>query len=699
MRDVFPGNPDTIADFDRRRTPPKAGWGSNALKAFVYMVHFGVAIAVASLVVAFIGYSGVGLARGSVSPGSEIFRSRLFGPEAARAESYLPHLLLVWAIACGVLHRVSRSVGGSLARLTRRSEILVVRCLNRVGFAACLGVYLLALARVWVETAPLRGDAKPPDDATEYASLLGNIPWSDAIGYYGGGRSLLDIGKIDDWNERQPLNTALLAVRLGLTDLDLRAATLLQVILLAVATFLASRTLGARLGPWSAIATTALIFAFGRMFFASTLSETLGLSLGALSLGLLFRALADRDGYAAAAGLGALSLGMSARPGAMFVAPCLFAAFFAGRCVLGRGRLKPAVTAIVLAIMGAACTPLVNAVYGTGAGMSGANFAYYAAGLAMGGGWVDAQDRYAEELSKLPSERQKAGFLYGRAAALVRADPRPFVAGLLRGERAFIRDIVPVLSRLSFFDAPLSRYGEPILLAIGVVLFLYRNTAGLIFWSAAWCGLLLSAPLIFTGAGWRTSAPAWPLMAAFVSLGVAVERPLATARGSARFRMWRDAAWLCVVCLAVLAVAGPRMLQAIAPRAPVQGCVLTNERGPLLVTRNVAREPAVMVSRAEPKPWGTARLPALDFRVYRRLLRDSGNEDGATLMNPPEDSFVIFDAYDYGAHRIRQLIGPAELLSVTTPWMWMRVEPFDHYFQHVVEFGPFAGCQARTNRD
>ncbi|HEY2433991.1 MAG TPA: hypothetical protein VGI12_15055 [Vicinamibacterales bacterium] len=671
---------------------------SMAVAAMVRAVHFSVPAAGALMMIGVLAYTGLGLLRGSVSPGSEIFRSSSLPVTAADVETYLPHALLLWAIAGAALGHAARRLRRTrFACVTLSSEISLQRWGTRLGLVACLSLYLFSLARVWTETGPIRGGANRPYDLTPYSSLLGNIPWSDASAYYGSARMLLDVGRMDDWSARQPLNAALLAVRLRVTGLDLRAATLLQVILLAFATFLASRAIGVRFGAWSAIASTALMFAFGRMYFASTLAESLGLSLGAIGLSLLVRAIADRDDDAAAAGLGTVALSMSARPGAMFVIPCIFVALFARGHAPRRRRVTSAILAVALIVAGFAWTPLVNALYGSAGGMAGANFSYYAAGLAMGGRPQDAMQRYAEPLNQLPSERDKAMFLYARAAELVRANPRLLLEGLSKSGRAFFADIEPMLGRLALIDTPALGWTEVALLAIGTVAFFFGRKHDVIFWTSVWVGLGLSAPLIFSGAGWRPFASTWPLVAAFVSLGVAGELPRAMTPPRARRPPWRDAEWLCVVAIAILALAGPWVAHAISQRPALQGCAI-DARDPVIVSRNVAFEPAAAVSTVGRGAVRGPGIPTFGVRRYRRLVNDSAMEDAPALLAVPAGGFVVFDAYDYAGHRLRQLIGPADLLDVSGPWIWMRTAPYSFYFQRVTEFGPFSGCQSIPRR-
>src|SRR5262249_5582319 len=114
------------------------------------------------------------------------------------------------------------------------------------------------------------------------ALVLGVLPWSDAGDYYNSAEGLLIEGSLDAWSQRRPLNAALLATRLALLNHDLRLALLLQAILLGLSSYVLAQTVARLLGGIAGLATFALLYAFGHHFVHLTLSEALGLTLGAL---------------------------------------------------------------------------------------------------------------------------------------------------------------------------------------------------------------------------------------------------------------------------------------------------------------------------------------------------------------------------------------------------------------------------------
>lgn len=568
-------------------------------------------------------------------------------------------------------------------------------------------MFLFSLSRSWTDATSghdtrvyAHNSALLGNSQERYSALFGFLPWSDAYAYYDGASRLADSGKLDQFNERRPINAALLAVRLGITGSNLRLAICLQALLLGVSTFLVGEGLARRVGIWAAIGTTGLILAYGRLFQATTLSESLGIALGGLSMSLLYRGVQERSASVAAAGLGAMSLGLSARAGAMFVVLCLFLALFLGKGVFEGARWKGLAAAILATTLGLSCTPVINRVYGTGAGLGGADFSYVACGLALGGTWADPGKRYSKELEALTSERERAAFLYGRAVELVVRDPRPLFRRLWENERLFFLDIGDWVQGLVLFDSPFNVLARctMILLLLGIVRYLFQAArhGEVRLWLAGCAGLLVSIPFIyFRETGWRILATSWPFIAAFVCTGLWTPRRRWSGKTARRrWDMPREASWACVVLLAVGAVAGPWLVKAAATRPDFQGCSVSDENGALLLVKRPGLQPLVQVFEAgQPR---AADAASLELKRYVRMVKESGMEDAKNLLASPQPPFLLLWGYDYLNHRTLQLVAPGRILADGNDWLWLRIEPWmdSMYFRHVVDFGPWEPCQA-----
>jgi hypothetical protein len=711
------------------------------------MLHFGPPAIAGVLALAFASCTALGFARGWVPAMTAIFRTRLVGPAAARVEDFLPHLVLLWAmVGAGAAYAAHRYGTERTRRLTRQYELRLRRGLSRFGLIACACLFLFSLARSWADGAagvPERlytGD-QPSWQVAEgrYSALFGFLPWSDAHAYYVGARRLAEQGTLDDWNQRRPFNVALLAFRLGLTAFDLRAATVLQVLLLALCTFSASHALARGLGVWAGIGTTALILSFGRVYQPTTLTESLGISFGALSVSLLYRGIQDRNAAVAAGGLGAMSFAMGARAGAVFAIPCLLVGLFLLIRVFEASRRKAFTVALLAALLGVSWTPALNRLYGSTAGMAYSNFAFTTCGLAMGGSWNDAAQRYAAELASLSSEREKASFLYRQTFELVRRDPRPLIGVLLKNEWQFFRQIGPWLHGLAFFDLPRVALasGLQVLLLLVIVRHLFRGRipgesmfwlagwAGILlsvpfirdggwrtiaaldvprnalasclqvllllaivrhlfrgripgesmFWLAGWAGILLSVPFIWDG-GFRVHAASWPFVAAFVSTGLVI--PGVVRSSKSRRSLWdgsRELAAGCLVLLAVGTLAGPWITHA-ALSAP-----LDLKGCPVDHEKNTflivrRTDLDLAVGVVDVGAPPMAGIPTVEFERYVRILNETGMEDSGTLLDAPARPFLLLCAYDPLAHWAYQLVAPTELRAGKSQRLWMRVEPW-----------------------
>jgi len=326
------------------------------------------------------------------------------------------------------------------------------------------------------------------------------------------------------------------------------------------------------------------------------------------------------------------------------------------------------------------------------------NFAFTACGLAMGGSWADAEQRYAADLASLPSEKAKASFLYAKTFELVRRDPRPLLGILLENERLFFLEIGPWLHGLAFLDVPRIALASclQVLLLLAIVRHLFRGRVPgeSMFWLAGWTGILLSVPFIRDG-GWRALAASWPFLAAFVSTGLAMPGVVHLSRS--RRSMWdgsREVAAGCLVLLATGALAGPWITHA-ALSAPLdlEGCPVDNEKNTFLVVRRADLNLAVGVVDAVAAP--VAGIPNVEFGRYVRILNENGMEDSGTLLDAPTRPFVLLCAYDRLAHWAYQLGAPAELLEGKSQWLWMRIEPWkkSRYYSRVVDFGSWEPCK------
>lgn len=415
-------------------------------------------------------------------------------PSSALADSYYRTLpVLTWAGLPLVLLLYRRSWLGGVAALT---------------VAAVL--FALPLRALW-------------QDLAGHPSVVGGLlPASDAGGYYADALRLLS-GEPLGWSSRRPLFVGLLSTLLAATGRNLQLSIALMVLLNAVAAFLLAREWRASFGPIAGATALVLLFLFYRVDggLGTTLTENLGLAMGALGFAAIARGVRTGDPRGYCVGLGLLTLALMARAGAFFVLPALVAAavwefrHHPARLRIGAGALASVLVAslLSLALVKVLARP-------TNEQQAFSNFSYVIYGLVVGGkGW--------NQVAVDHPEAREGGEIYALAWQAFQARPMGLIEGGARALEeylgltdsryhafAFVRD---GLRTPAFQDAcyALAAVG---LIACGVRF--RKPMSGVLLFGTA--GHLLSIPFLPPGdAGLRVYAATMPLVVMLTAAGVA----------------------------------------------------------------------------------------------------------------------------------------------------------------------------------
>jgi hypothetical protein len=361
-------------------------------------------------------------------------------------------------------------------------------------------------------------------DVVNHSSAVGGLlPASDAGGYYADALRLLS-GEPLGWSSRRPLFVGLLSTLLAATDRNLQLSIALMVLLNAVAAFLLAREWRASLGPIAGAAALVLLFLFYRVDggLGTTLTENLGLAMGALALAAIARGVRTDDPRGYCVGLGLLTLALMARAGAFFVLPALVAAAVwefrhrPARLRIGAGALASVLVAslLSLALVKVLARP-------TNEQQAFSNFSYVIYGLVVGGkGWNQV-------LVDHPEARE-GGEIYALAWQAFQARPMGLIEG---GARALEEYLGLTGSRYHAFAFVVDGVRSPefqatcyALAALGLIACAVRfrkPMSGVLLFGAA--GHLLSIPFLPPGdAGLRVYAATMPLVALLTATGVAV---------------------------------------------------------------------------------------------------------------------------------------------------------------------------------
>jgi hypothetical protein len=622
--------------------------------------------------VAWLFYTSIALMAGHVPALSALFSFPRTSGLFAKLESSFPGLMMLWAIGGASISWYSQ-IGTKAKAQISGTEISLGRLFLRWGALATVVLFMLPLAKSWSGSCFEDGYY---GNQAKYSAIAGFVPWSDASAYYRGAMQLADTGKMDDWNQRRPLNATLLAVRLALGRFDLKNATILQVLLLALSAWIAARVIFSFSGVWAGVFMIALMLSYGRLYSATSLSEGLGLSLGALGFSLLYAGFHLRNLQLIAVGLFGISLGMSARAGAIFILPSLIIWLILFLRFKWRSKIKVASFLLLAAGLGIGWSYLLNGIYGTKAGSAGGNFSYTLCGLAMGGSWDQARDRFSNELAAMASDGQRAAFLYDKAFSLIKANPRNFVAALRQSWRTFVDSILPFCKAISSIRS-LSfewHWASIALFLVGLVCFTFRisRTGECGFWISSFLGIFLSIPFLFRDGGWRILATTWPFIAGFAALSLQPHRQNLSDDGMpALGRCITISKWT-IIAIAFLAVLGPWAAKGVFPHPSMP--VALQAVDDTVVFLNTQTPSFVVSGYADTSE---CRIPKIPVEEYEKFVAHSNNEFTAFLLEKTREApFMLLSGYDLLSHSSGYtILGPAGMAWESAPFLRIKIKP------------------------
>jgi len=163
---------------------------------------------------------------------------------------------------------------------------------------------------------------------TEPSIVNGLFPWQDAAQYYSDAQRLLAGFMYGEKSAMRPFFSGFLSLLLLLSGHSLQGALALVVLIVSLACFVFIEEVRKVLSPFASLSVLALVFLYERGLGGSTLTENLGLALGALGAGLLIQGMRHKRGIFIYAGIFMVSMALNTRPGPFFVLP--FLALWAG---------------------------------------------------------------------------------------------------------------------------------------------------------------------------------------------------------------------------------------------------------------------------------------------------------------------------------------------------------------------------------
>lgn len=395
-----------------------------------------------------------------------------------------------------------------------------------VLLGSCL--FLLPLLNAW-----LLFPIKPTTDIL-YGALGGYIPWSDAAGYYEGTREFIETGKLTSFGSRRPLNAVLFAVRLWLVNHDFGSALVLQALMCGISVGLLGSIINKSFGKMAAFTMLIPLFAFGICYVPTTLSETLGLTIGCLAFVLLWQGILERNTFYTLFGCFTLTLGLNARAGAFIILPLLIlwlgkefrdsAKPYSWRMlVLGGGSI----------FLGFLFNSLLGKLFGHSDGQAYANFAYLLYGLSVGGDWTYVYKAFPKLAATL-SEKEFSSFLYQQSIKTILQNPEQLISSLIKNLFLAIKYLLLYFNSVfSIIMNSVNFLSQNFKNILGVMFFtplflfyiIFRFTrafknhhAGFQFIFIGILGNLLSASFIWLDGGIRSFATTLPFYAVFIGV-------------------------------------------------------------------------------------------------------------------------------------------------------------------------------------
>ncbi|MFO0873307.1 MAG: hypothetical protein U0575_04975 [Phycisphaerales bacterium] len=338
------------------------------------------------------------------------------------------------------------------ASLATRTAVAVARSATRtrrVFFCACAGRWRLGLATAMALAVAslLRWWAPLPPPVSQWpgvrylAVAQGRIVDSDALEHWASSQWLRWQGELPRFAARRPLCATLMAAESSLGDGRMQVVLLLNTLLCGAAIWFVARAAGRSLGVWAGLATYAVLLGYAQHFLGLPMTESLGLSLGALGTGLLLRGVETRRPPIWSLGCFALSLGLFARAGAFFVLPAIVLALAWTARRSGRRAWIAPVAAAALAASSMTAAFVLNATVfrltSDGGSTPNSNFAFVAFGLASGGTWTLGQEWIVQHMP-MSTEAQQEAALYEETWKRIEADPTVLARSLHSALGAFV---------------------------------------------------------------------------------------------------------------------------------------------------------------------------------------------------------------------------------------------------------------------
>ena len=195
-----------------------------------------------------------------------------------------------------------------------------------ISLSTVMSIFALSLAGLWASGQTLS------------IMINGLIPISDAVSYYTDALRISYGMSISDFTAMRPLFASFLSFLLFITGRNLITALAIVTAIAGLASFLSSKEIQRTHGPVAAVFFLILMFLYFRHHSGTTMTESFGLPVSLLGLGLIWGGVRKEKQWEVLTGIALIALALNIRPGAMFVLPALL--IWGGFVFRAKGRFS-----------------------------------------------------------------------------------------------------------------------------------------------------------------------------------------------------------------------------------------------------------------------------------------------------------------------------------------------------------------------
>jgi hypothetical protein len=463
----------------------------------------------------FLGSCIAGFILGYFLPNTAFFRWMPSLNWLAIHEPYFGHVLLLLALIGCSVEWLGLTTGKSRTAFIGVENRLALG-FQRYGLVFLIALYFYSVGATW--------SGIPRVQDLGGSAVAGLVPFSDAKGHFEQVYHQVFSGDWQSFIARRPFAAAFRAVLVAAVNFNNYYFLMLQTLLLALATFFATREMIKWRGIWAGLSFMGLIFILTRPYLPTNLTEPLGIFWALLSIPFFIRAFQSERITEKAIAFQLTLWALLTRMGSMFTLPFLGIWIVMSQFSAGKKIIKSLSVIIGIIFINILFLKGMSYLYMNKEGSVGSNFSYTICGLVHGTDW-SGPSRIYPEVNSMSSEKEQAAFLYRMALKKFLEEPGVFFLRLLEGEGVFL--ILIWKKILSGYTGDIPHFFPSILWWIAVMCGLGRlarnwrfsREGG--FWILFVSSLLLSAPFVIFDDGWRVLSASFPLLAVLFASGFA----------------------------------------------------------------------------------------------------------------------------------------------------------------------------------